>query len=381
MRWRRASPAVVWVKVGVVLVVLDVLLFRVGLFWSARPDFSGGLASVTWQNVWQIARTLETWRPRAGTALIAGSSVVFAGVSDAEVNRALGEAGVPARAVTLSAFGSTCTDSALIVAEALALRPWLVLYGAAARDFRKRAATDTPVTRIFYDSAFDLPALPRVGAEAVLDGWVKRYWQLYRYRPFVRAALRGAAADAGVSLAPAATAAPELPAEALRYFLPYRVTPRSFARWERWRRTGRFADYTRWLRASGGHVLDEYARQTLAAFGPADNPQAGSLAWMLGRVRRDGVRAVLVYFPENPVFRDPAARRWFDPALSDAWAEFFRREAAAHGARFVDLRHLLGGEDFYDLIHPNNAGMRKLSRHIAEIVVEEWRARGAAPAR
>jgi len=86
---------------------------------------------------------------------------------------------------------------------------------------------------------------------------------------------------------------------------------------------------------------------------------------------------VLVYFPENPAFRDAAARDYFDPALSSAWADFFRRAAAASGARFIDLRDLLPAEDFYDLIHPNLEGMRKLSVRIAEIVAEEWRAREA----
>jgi hypothetical protein len=44
------------------------------------------------------------------------------------------------------------------------------------------------------------------------------------------------------------------------------------------------------------------------------------------------------------------------------------------GARFIDLRGLLAGEDFYDLIHPNLSGSRKLSERVADVIAEEWKA-------
>jgi hypothetical protein len=101
---------------------------------------------------------------------------------------------------------------------------------------------------------------------------------------------------------------------------------------------------------------------------------------MLRFLQHANARAVIVYFPENPIFREPEARKYFDPALSEEYAGLFAREAVAHGARFVDLRNMLPPEDFYDLIHVNLIGMGKVSARIAEIVEEEWRAHEAQAA-
>lgn len=376
MRLRRRSPAWVWPKVALCLVVLDVILFRVGLFWYARPDFGATLASISWSAVYGLARELAVRPPAPDTAITVGSSVVWAGVDSAAITGRLRAAGLPLTSDRLTTFGQTCTDSALLVARALRLRPWLVVYGASVRDFNRSMVTDTPVTRIFHDASLDVPALVPHGAEAVLDANVKRYWALYRYRFFVRRALLTDLDRVVGSLAPRAEAV-ELPPEALRRFLPHRVTPESYAVWERWRDSRRFSDYMDWLRATGGQVLEEYRRQTVANFGPDGNPHVASLDWMLARARRGGVRAVVVYFPENPVFRDPEARPYFDPALSRAYAQLFAEHAALHQARFVDLRDLLDPEDFYDLIHPNLEGMRKITARLAEIIAEEWHARAA----
>ena len=131
------------------------------------------------------------------------------------------------------------------------------------------------------------------------------------------------------------------------------------------------------LQASGNKALGSYETQRLDGFGPDDNRQVPSLRWMLERARDRGVRAVVVFFPENPAFRDPDASAFYDAELSAAYDEVFAAETAAAGARFVDLRDLLPAEDFHDFIHPNLAGMRKPSQRLAEIVAEEWRTRDA----
>ena len=134
------------------------------------------------------------------------------------------------------------------------------------------------------------------------------------------------------------------------------------------------------MRASGNQALTAYVAQRLDSFGPDGNRQMDSLRWMLARIRDRGVRAVVVYFPENPAFRDPAAAGYFDAALSDATARALADASAATGTRFVDLRDALPADDFHDMIHPNLAGMRELSARLAGIVAEEWTAyaRGGA---
>jgi hypothetical protein len=85
----------------------------------------------------------------------------------------------------------------------------------------------------------------------------------------------------------------------------------------------------------------------------------------------------MLAFPENPVLADPDARSVYDPALADALAARLAADAAANGARFLDLRRALAAEDFYDLIHPNLSGARKLSSRLAEVIAEEWAGRAA----
>jgi len=370
------APLWTWVKVGLVLVALDVLVLRGGPFWRWDLRFYGGLGSVGWVNMHSVVRTLETYAPDPRTVIVTGSSVVFAGVNDELVNRQFKEAHVQAQVVSLSVFGSTATDAALLAAQGLKLQPWLVIYGAAARDFKKQGPLDTPVTRVLYDATLELPALPRRDGEARLDARVRQYWRLYRYRYFVRTGLLNLGEGflrwlPGGSAVLAAPAVAPLPPEGRRFFLGQRVDANGFAAWQRWRASQRFEDYMAWLRASGGHVLDEYRAQTLASTGPENNPHLTSLQWMLGELHTRRVQTVLLYFPENPAFHAPEAAPYFDARLSQAWAEQFAREADAIGARFIDLRDFLAAEDFYDLIHPNLEGMRKLSGRLAEIVAEE----------
>ena len=133
------------------------------------------------------------------------------------------------------------------------------------------------------------------------------------------------------------------------------------------------ADYAEYLRLNGSGALQQLAAQTLATYGPEPNPQLDALAWATAELRRAGVLVVVLDFPENPVLRQPDAREAFDPALSDAVAARLARDAAANGARFVDWRDALAADEFYDAIHPNREGSRKLSAKVAELVAEEWR--------
>jgi len=385
MRFQRgAVPQGPWIKVLLSLVVIDLLLFRVGLFWHLHPNFGPGLAGDNWRSLFDAAHGFESERPPRGTTEAVGSSIVIFGLNERLVNARLRLDCVPPL-VRLVTHGSTATDSALLAWNSMPTHPWLVVYGAAVRDYPKRGSTDSSVTRTFYDSSIELSALPRSGTEARLEAYVKRYWKLYRYRFFARTAVDTLLGDLAVGLRlrrpsfAAGTIAPPppLPREALQYFPQFRIRPQSYVAWDKWRQSRQFSDYLKWLQLAGSMALSQYKTQTLATYGPDGNPQVQSLRWLLQFLEQNHTRTVLVYFPENPVFRDPAANAYFDPALSQAYADLFAREAALHGARFVDLRDLVEPEGFYDMVHLNLVGARKVSERVADIIEEEWLAHRA----
>lgn len=371
-----------WTKVGLVLTALDLVLFRGGVFWPLTAALDAPAVS-SWSIVYRAARTIETAKPQAGTALIVGSSVVALGVVEPIANGATH--GLPAQLIKVSMFGASATDAALLAWSARDLDPWLVIYGAAVRDFgRALEREESPAARLFYDASVTLSALPRRGADDVAAAWIKRGWKLYRYQPLARAALETSVRAwigrlAFVTPAVAALAPVEaegLPPEARRRFGTFGVmTPEAWVRWQRWRSTRRFDDYLAYLDARGIDLRKTLGGYTAANLNLDDNPQVDSLRWMLSTLPGLGARVVVVAFPENPVLREPDGRAFADPVLSDAYAAMLAREAAAHSARFVDLRDLLPAEDFNDTVHVNIEGSARLSARIGELVAEEWRAR------
>jgi len=168
-----------------------------------------------------------------------------------------------------------------------------------------------------------------------------------------------------------------VPDEAAQWFFPGRITAESWRAWTHWRETRKFADYEEFLKLNRSGAIAQYGANTFATHGPEHNLSLDALAWAERDLRARGARVVMLAFPENPVLDDPDARALYEPALADALAARLAADAAANGARFVDLRHLLTAEDFYDLIHPNLAGARKLSARFAEVVAEEWAAKAA----
>ena len=379
MRRRRASsPLWPWFEVVVALVAIDWALFGAGLFFRWVPVLQRD--PVTWGLVYRCVRVIAAAKPP--TSYVVGSSIVFLGFDERGVSRELAARRVPDRMNALTVFGATGVDSALLAHAAASTRPWLVVLAGTVRDFPKQGALDTPVSRIFQDATVDFPALQPTGVENVLAGWVRTYWQLYRHRFFVRAtivdALRDVAAPgpahAAPTVAPRTASEAGAPPEAERWFLRGRITAESFAAWQHWRTTRRFADYAAYLRANQSGGLEHYGQQTFETHGPDGNVQLDALAWVEAELVARGIRVVVVDFPENPVLQDPDARSHYDTSLADAIAARLDADARATGARFVDLRSALDADDFYDLIHPNLEGGRKLAGRLAELVEEEWRA-------
>jgi hypothetical protein len=366
-----------WVQVVLGVVLLDVILFRAGLFWRLVPDILQGDA--IWGLTYRSIRAIE-WPPPAPRAYVAGSSIVFLGVNQDRVSTALAHDAVPTAFRVLTRFGATAVDTALLANAATTADPWLVVIGTAVRDFDRNAPLDSPVTRVLDDSTITLPALRPRDGDTRIARHVRRWWDLYRYRTFVRTALLERLPPAADLVASRVWAAswvvpPDVPAEAYQWFFPGRITAPAWAAWLRWRETRRFADYAEFLRLNKSAGLEQYRKQTLATHGPDGNPQVEALDWAMGQLAAAGVRLLVVDFPENPVLQDPDARASYDTAVSDAIARRLATDAAAHGARFVDLRNALSAEQFYDLIHPNLEGMRTLSDRIAALVAEEWWAR------
>jgi hypothetical protein len=357
-------------------------------FPSAKVSMEG--------SVYRAARLFATAPQKKPAALAIGSSVIELGLNTRSASTTLRLGGVPATIVQASVFGANVTDIALLAHGASAMRPWLVIYGVAARDFKGESST-TYTSGIFYDSAVDFDHLPRTTVDEKLSAIVKRHWKLYRYRPLVRDAIKQNANLLLHAVVPSAYAEDELPPpsepagvatrsggrrkapqsappEASKWFDRTLISAESFALWQRWRESGTVEDYIAYL-ASRHRVLLQYRKHlTVDPDKLNENAHGQALAWMLDDLSRRGTRAVIAYFPENPLFRDPAATEYFDPEGSDAIAALLAREAAAHGARFVDLRYALEPEDFYDMVHPNLVGRRKISALVANIVAEEWRA-------
>jgi hypothetical protein len=389
------SPLWPWAKVVIVLVALDWALFRTGLFFRLVPDLERH--SVTWGLVYRSARVLDANahdpRPRA---YVVGSSIVFLGIDEKAVREGIAAKALPTEFSSLTVFGAIGTDSALLAHAAARTHPWLVILTCVGRDFPMRAPLDTQVGRVFVDGSVDFPPLRPTDVEARIGLAVRERWLLYRYRVLVRSAIDEAIApvtdrvEALVSGGVAAPAAPTVasapgaltagpagsppPDEAFQWFFHGRVTGESYAQWQRWRTTRRFADYVEYLRLNGSGALEQLSQQTFATYGPDGNVQLDAIAWVTRELRRAGIGVVVLDFPENPVMRDPDARRVWDPALSDAVDRRLERDATANGARFVDWRGALAADEFYDAIHPNREGSRKLSARVADLVEEEWRA-------
>jgi hypothetical protein len=387
MRSFARSPLWPWAKVVVLLVVLDWALFDAGLFFRWVPQIRR--FPITFGLVYRCVQQLYA-PPPPPIAYAVGSSIVFLGLDERRIRAALAEKPVPTAFESLTVFGAIGIDQALLAHAAIPTHPWLVVLTASVRDFPAQASLDTPTSRIFLDSSVDFPALRPTDAEGRLAAVVRRYWMLYRHRLFVRIALDEAMTPLLLAISPklgtpvpppgpltppSASGAP-VPEEAGEWFFPSRLTAESWSAWKHWRETRRFADYEEFLRLNRSGAIDQYGRQTFATHGPDRNVQLDAIAWATGELRAAGIRVVVLDFPENPVLEDPEARALYDTALSDAVAQRLDADASARGARFVDLRHDLLAEDFYDLIHPNLSGSRKLSDRLAGIVAEEWKAAG-----
>jgi len=387
MRAIARSPLWPWVKALVVLVALDWLLFGAGIFFALVPGIQR--FPVTWGLVYRCVKALQAPSSKP-MAYAVGSSIVFLGLDELHVQKALDDRGIESGFTSLTVFGASGVDQALLAHAAERNRPWLVVLTGSVRDFPAKGTLDSPVSRVLYDSSIDFAPLAGDDVERRLAAAVRRVWGLYRYRYFVRAALLdGAGALVGriapdVAPVPPATGPlwrPEtsespVPPEAFEWFFRGRITADSWAAWTHWRETRRFADYQDFLKRNRSAAIDQYGRQTFETHGPDGNPQFEAFAWIERELAARGVRVVVLAFPENPVLQDPEAKALYDDALSDAVARRLETDARAGGARFVDLRRFLAPEDFYDLIHPNLSGSRKLSTRFAEIVGEEWQAAG-----
>jgi hypothetical protein len=389
MRSAARSALWPWVKVVLVLAALDWGLFGSGLFFRLVPELPR--YPVTWGLLYRCLQ-LFALPPEPPRAYAVGSSIVFLGLDERRVRDGLAERGVPGTFSALTVFGTSGVDQALIAHAAKPTQPWLVVLTASVRDLPVGGQLGSPIQRVLLDSSVDLPAIRAGDVESRLGDVVRRYWQLYRHRFFVRFVLQEWAWEHAGRLVPAlappplpppgplpvpsASGAP-VPPEAAEWFFPGRVSAEAWAAWSRWRTSRRFADYDEFLRLNQSAAIAQYAAHTFATHGPDGNLSVQALAWAEDDLQAAGIRVLVLAFPENPVLQDPDAQARYETRLADALAARLETDARARGARFVDLRTLLEAEDFYDLIHPNLSGARKLSARLADVIGEEWRAKAA----
>ncbi|MBM4265309.1 MAG: hypothetical protein FJ144_01635 [Deltaproteobacteria bacterium] len=366
-----------WVKVVLCLVLIDVALFDVGWFWRYEPPADS--RDKYFLDLWGIARRLGSHPEGAPAAIAVGSSVVHMSASEKGIQLDMRSRGQPGSFYNLGVDGIDATGSGIMAHAASDLDPWLVVYGAALRDFAPEKDATSAVAAVFAEPGADIGPQARVKLEERLSAGVKRYWRLYRYRKFVREALLQEIDGLSASFPARAEAAraPMAPMALPRTTHPQRRFPAKFQKgeafreWQGWYETRDFARYETYLRKAG-KTLKVYKKQRALPWDLAASSELASLRRMMELHRGRGAQVVLVYFPENPVFRDPVASTYFDPARSDELAATLAGEADRYGARFIDLRRFLSPEDFYDMVHANNAGLRKLDAFWKRLIASEW---------
>lgn len=368
-----------WAKVGLCLVALDAALFGTGWFWRLAP--LPAASHVAGSTAHGIFRKLATHRDGEPLALAVGSSVVRMSIPEPRLERRLRRHDVPSRFVNLGIDGGHAQDAALTAHVARERQPWLVIYGVAFRDFmtsEQRAL----VTRHFLDSSVDLDVLAPESVDEWLSRGVGRYWQLYRYRDLVRGVLDREGSRLGDGLVPEAHANPLGPINQMtpeERFSHRGTDTEVFRLWKMWFESRRWEDYDAYLRKRP-KVAPLYRKRAARKLDLDGNPEVASLEWMLRTQKERGTRVVVIYFPENPLFRRPKAAQYFNPEHSDQVADLVERLCAQFGARFVDLRSALDPDAFYDMVHVNMAGRRRLTQLLAKIIAQEWRAANEAEA-
>jgi hypothetical protein len=367
------------VKVVLCLALIDVALFDAGWFWRYEPPADSQDKYLL--DLWGIARRLGSHPGGAPAAVAVGSSVVHMSASENGIRLDMRSRGQPGSFYNLGVDGIDATGSGIMAHAARGLDPWLVVYGVALRDFAPEKDATSTVAAIFAEPGADVGPQTSLRLDERLSAGVKRYWRLYRYRRFVREALlqelHGLSTSfptrAEAALAPLAPVALPRTTAARRRFPPKFRQGEAFREWQGWYETRDFARYESYLRTAG-KTLKIYKKQRGVSWDLAASSELASLRGMMELHRSRGAQVVLVYFPENPVFRDPAASAYFDPARSDELAATLAEEADRYGARFIDLGALLLPEDFYDMVHANSAGLRKLDAFWKQLIASEWQA-------
>ena len=103
---------------------------------------------------------------------------------------------------------------------------------------------------------------------------------------------------------------------------------------------------------------DAEYRATLAVTTPEGRPML-ALAELLDLCRARGIRARVIAMPEAPTFRS-----LYPDGLSDRLAKSLEFVANANGSGFLDARHWLAEEDFYDGHHLFRAGAEAFTRRL-----------------
>jgi len=362
-------PLAVWAKVLLTLIALDLAIRGSDVAWKIPVEKIVSADEIQLGEAHAIGRRLVELSRRGARrerrVLITGSSLVEIGIGEETVEAEVNDAGLaPKLAIyKMAEFGAFPSDVFIITEKALGLGMDLVVYGASPRDYPLPGVIDPRASAVAQILGTDvrLEVLSPRTFEEFLTWQLRKYWLLYRYKPFFRVYARWQyrKLKGGVRQAlfdgEKAWAGPR--AQGVGVALAGRAD-------DLWAFVAR-------LEASKPRKYFEVQREiNLRNYGPQGNPQLALVAQWARLCNRRGARPVIVLMPENPLLKS-APNPYFDPELSRLVGDRLKAIAEETGAGFHDLRFALEARHFQDFNHPNEEGAVLLSKRFAAVIAEE----------
>ena len=292
------------------------------------------------------------WRPEELRVVVLGSSAVYGlGVWGSETFSALLTAdlradGIDARLFNLAWVNPYQLRDAVILREAMAYRPDVIVYPVTKAEFVHQAPTLWKSLHAFLsvnrDVLREMAADPPHGLEepveryaAILDRWDEKAPPLERLRE-IGSFARAAAGDLGRALPTALGARPRTPGGDRRPARDYDCAETLAKREES------FRDWQSW------NILAE-----------------------LGRLHEEtGVEVVVVYWPlgSDPQGLCYNARFTYEDMIE--FGDWLAAQAAERQLAYVDLNGALGDGDFFDTVHVRAPGHRKIAERLRAPLTE-----------
>lgn len=364
-----------WGKVLLLFVVLDASIVFGDWLWRVPKEFYATI-DPRWAQAHQICSRLHELtrtpsKPRR--VVVAGSSLVNFDVDASVVEHELADP--HAEFVKLAMDGAPASDIERVARFVVRAQPALLIYVTAARDYPRKGqfdATTTPLARVLYPPDQWMPERRGKTAETFFTDLLRSYWQLLRYRSFVRLRVVWEARRVARALG-------------LRQLGPRLVsrqgqTPEDADRqipFDQFRgdQSNSLELYVKWLGEVKGANAARYllSQETIndANYGLADNEQVASLRSLV-RVCADAhVPLLLIYAPVNPIAM--GGTPYYDASLANGYVGLFQQLAVQTGGQALDWRRERQVEEFVDFNHLNARGRDKFSHQLGGVIRDALR--------